>query len=513
MLSKVYGAGILGTDGYIVCCEADVGNGLPQMTLIGYLSNAVKEAQDRVRTSIRNSGFALPPKRITINLSPADIKKDGTGYDLPIAIALLVAYGYINDTLTKDALFAGELSLDGSLHPINGALSMVSEARNVGFKRCFLPMENAQEGSCIEGIDCIGISSLKELIDILNGEIPLPEPISYSEDESELEYAMDMADINGQEFAKRAMVLSAAGRHNILLIGPAGTGKSMIASRIPTILPLMTKQERLEVSKIYSVSGLLRPDMPLLKHRPFRDPHHTISPQALAGGGTHPRPGEISLATHGVLFLDELPEFHSDTLEILRQPLEEKKIRITRLNGSFEYPANFMLVCAMNPCKCGFYPDRSKCNCSEKQVRNYIGRISKPLLDRIDICIETSSVNYNDLRKKGDGTKSHEIRKKIEEIRAIQAERFKSTRIRFNSEMSAKEVDEFCQITHEDDEYLKEIYEKRSMSARGLHKILKVARTIADYEGCSDIKRIHLAEAVNYRSLEKKFWGARGFRV
>ena len=507
MLRKVWGAGVHGTEGFPVCCEADVENGFPQFTFIGSLTGAVRESGDRVRTAISNIGIYLEPKHIIINLSPADIRKEGNGYDLPIAAALLASYGIVPDTLLEDSMFAGELSLGGEILPVNGVLSMVSAAKEAGLKRCFLPEENLREGAVIRGISCYGVKDLRELTAFLTGELPLPEPADWQESPEDLEYPLDFADICGQELVRRATLLAVGGRHNILYIGPAGTGKSMIAERIPTIMPQMTIEERLEISRIYSISGLLSPEEPLIRRRPFRHPHHTITPQALTGGGVIPKPGEISLADHGVLFLDELPEFRTQSLEILRQPMEEKTVRISRLYGAYVFPANFQLVCAMNPCRCGFWPDRTRCRCTDAQVRAYMGRISRPLLDRIDLCAETTSVDYEALKRKPEGRISPKLREEVERVREIQARRFRGTGIRFNSEMRSSDVELYCALSEEDSRFLGEIYRKTAMSARGLHRILKVARTAADFAGAAEIRHEDLCEAIAFRSLEDKYWG------
>jgi len=509
MLSKTYGAGVLGTDGFLVCCEAAVENGFPQTNFIGFLTGAARETGERVRTAIQNSGIYLEPKHVTINFSPADIRKEGCAYDVPAAVSLLSSYGLIPEDLLSGSLFAGELSLGGEILPVRGVISMVSAARDAGLKRCFLPLQNLREGSVISGIDCYGAETLPDLIRMLRGEEPLPSPAVYTESPEDLEYAVDFADISGQELVKRATLIAVSGRHNMLLIGPAGTGKSMVAERIPTIMPSMTQAERLELSRVYSISGLLPPDEPLLRLRPFRSPHHTISPQALTGGGVQPKPGEISLATNGVLFLDELPEFRTEALEVLRQPLEERVVHISRVRGSFTFPADFQLVCAMNPCRCGFWPDRSRCTCSELQVKSYIGRVSKPLLDRIDLCAETLPVGFDDLRTKGSGTESRVFKETVERVRAVQTERFRGTDVRFNSGMGIALIEEHCRLSPEDERFLRAFYEQSSISARGLHKILKVARTAADIEGSAGIRREHLAEAIAFRSLESKYWGTR----
>ena len=375
MLKKIYGAALIGTKGVLVRCEADVEQGFPTITFIGSLAASVREAADRVRTALGNSGFHLEPRRVTLNLSPAELRKEGCAYDLPIAVSLLAAYGELPENLLTDTLFAGELSLSGEILPVRGVLSMVRCAAAAGLKRCFLPLENLREGSVIGGIDCYGVSTLAELAVLLRGRTPLPEPAVFSEESLPLEETPDFSDLAGQELVKRATLLAAGGRHNILYIGPAGTGKSMIASRLPYILPAMSREERLSVSEIYSISGLLPPDRPLMTKRPYRSPHHTVTGLALSGGGQKPRPGEISLAHEGVLFLDELPEYHAATLEVLRQPLEEHLVHIARVSGNYTFPANFQLVCAMNPCKCGFWPDRNRCRCTESQVRTYLSHI------------------------------------------------------------------------------------------------------------------------------------------
>ena len=506
MLFKTFGAGLCGTDGFPVCCEADVENGFPQISFIGSLSQAVRESSDRVRTAIANTGIRLEPRHVTISLSPGDVRKEGCAYDLPVAAALLGAYGYLPHTLTEDSLFAGELSLGGKILPVNGVIAMVSAARDAGFARCFLPMENLREGSVVKGISCYGVSSLPELLDYLTCTTPLPAPAVYEDPSEEQLPLPGFSGIRGQELAKRATLLAAGGRHNILYIGPAGTGKTMLASRLPFILPAMTTEERLELTRIYSISGLLDEKEPFIRRRPFRSPHHTITPQALSGGGKVPVPGEVSLAHHGILFLDELPEFRTGALDILRQPLEERRIHISRVSGSVSFPASFQLVCAMNPCRCGFWPDRERCRCSEIQVRSYISRISKPLLDRIDICVETVPVSFGDLSRKPEDDSVRQLSGQVEEVRQIQAERFRGSGIHFNSEMSPSQIETFCPLPAKENDFLKTVYEKSGMSARALHKILRVARTAADFAGVKDIRHEDLCEAIVFRSLENKYW-------
>lgn len=509
MYSKVHSVGITGVEGVPILVEADVSDGLPGFSMVGYLSSQVREAQDRVRTALRNSGFRLPAKKVTINLSPADIRKEGTAFDLPIAISILSASGHIGSSTLKDCVISGELGLDGTIKPVHGALSITAAAKKAGKAVCFLPWENVREGLVIEGIKIIGISHLKELINELNSPGYIKEVITVAASviEESCSYDMDFSEIGGLPLLRRATEVAVAGMHNILFIGPAGTGKSMISRRIPTIMPSLSLEETIEISKIYSVSGLLSPEMPLVVRRPFRSPHHTISPQALAGGGRIPKPGEISLASGGVLFLDEFPEFQKNTIEILRQPLEEGKITISRMHGSYEFPANFMLTASMNPCACGFYPDRTKCRCSEQQVYKYLGKISKPLLDRIDICVESRMITYEELEKKEGGESSASIRLRVESARKIQAKRYEGQKIYFNSAMRKSEIEEFCKLKKSDRDYLKQIYETQRLSARGYEKLLKISRTIADLDGSDQIQKEHLAEAAGLRSLEGKYWG------
>lgn len=506
MISKIIGAGIFGIKGVLICCEADIGMGLPGTSIIGYVSSEVREATDRVRTAIKNTDISLEPRKVVINLSPADIRKDGSAYDLPIAISILSAYGFIKKEELKDSVFVGELSLSGDLLPIRGILSIAIAVKEAGYKRLFVPKENAIEGSLIDEIECYGINNLKQLVEILNHKVSFPPKTSFSISRENLKEDLDFSDIAGQENLKRATMIAVAGRHHLLFIGPAGTGKSMIASRIPTIMPKLSKEEALTISQIHSICGILPHYSPLLQKRPFRSPHHTISMQALCGGGIRPKPGEISLATHGVLFLDEFAEFQKNTIEVLRQPLEEGKIQISRLYGSYEFPADFMLCCATNPCKCGFYPDRKRCHCSEREVSAYIGKISKPLLDRIDICIETKLLKYDELSQKDTRMDSATIRKKVERVQQIQRERFQKFGILYNAQMKKAHLDAFCRLSTEDEKFLRMVYEKKGMSVRALHKVLRVARTIADIEESIHIKRVHLAEALGYKGLEDKYW-------
>lgn len=510
LFSKVFSGTLKGIEGNLVQVEADVGNGLPGFQLVGYLAAEVKEAQDRVRTALKNEGFRLSAMKITVNLSPANVRKEGTAFDLPIAVAVLASYEQINQAeLLAESAFIGELGLDGSVKPVKGALSLVTAFRDAGLKRCFLPALNLQEGLAIPGIDIIPVERLLEVVQMVNSPDLLCPAMrnDFGGKEPQPEYPLDYQEVNGQRLLKRATEIAVAGRHNILYIGPAGSGKSMVARRIPTIMPPLSGKERLEVSKVYSVCGLLPRGKALLSERPFRSPHHTISSLALTGGGKVPRPGEISLASRGVLFLDEFPEFQRRTIEALRQPLEERKIMIARTYGTCEFPTDFMLAAAMNPCPCGHYPDRNRCTCQDTQIRRYLGKISGPLLDRIDICVEAAPITYQEVRGEEANESSAEIRKRVEAAWEIQKRRFDGTNLCFNSEMGGKEIKRYCRLQKEEEAFLQNVYQKLKLSARGCQRMLKVARTIADLDGKVGIEREHLSEAATYRSLEEKYWG------
>lgn len=507
MFSKAYSACIVGIEGLIVQVEADVSDGLPLLDFVGLLASEVKEAKERVKIGLKNSGFLLPPKRITVNLSPADIRKEGTAFDLPIAIAILTASGYIPQNFINETVFIGEMSLDGRINPISGVLPIVSAAKKEGFKRCIVPTENAREGAIVQGIDVYGVGNVKEVIEFLNGSRQIEE--EYVDLESFIlqeQLPLDFADVVGHEIAKRAVEIAVAGQHNILLIGSPGSGKTMLAQRIPSIMPSLTLEESLELTKIYSISGKLKKEEALIVNRPFRSPHHTSTSVALAGGGRYSKPGEITLASHGVLFLDELPEFRRSTLEALRQPLEDKCITVNRLNTSITYPACFMLVGALNPCECGYFPNRNRCNCTIPQVKRYLGRISRPLLDRIDICIDMIPVEYKELQGNSVYESSKVIRERIMKARNIQLERYKGNNIFFNSQMNTKEIHSYCRLGRKERKLLERAFTSMNLSTRGYHRILKVARTIADLEGADCIKEEHLCEAIVYRSMDKKLW-------
>ncbi|MCD7764250.1 MAG: YifB family Mg chelatase-like AAA ATPase [Lachnospiraceae bacterium] len=501
MYSKVYTAALNGVQCRIIAVETDVSEGLPMFSMVGYLASEVKEAQERVRTALRNSGFLMQPKKIMVNLAPADIRKSGSGYDLPIAVALLAANHYLPSEGLEKVFFAGELGLDGGLCRIPGVLGMVLEAKRAGFTSCVIPQDNSAEGGVIGGITVYGASTLREVVEHLLSVRKLPQvTINIEESLRNQTGGMeeDFADIRGQEMAKRAAEIAAAGMHNLLLTGQPGVGKTMIARRIPGILPLLHPDEALEVSQIHSVAGTL-PKEGILMRRPFRMPHHTVTAAALAGGGNIPQPGEISLAHRGVLYLDELPEFSREALEILRQPMEEGEVRISRSSGQYVFPADFMLVASRNPCHCGYYPDRTRCTCSEGEIRSYLHRISRPLLDRIDLHAEVRPLSYEELSGSKKEESSSEIRARVLRAQEIQNDRYQGTGIRFNSGLPASQLEQYCPLGTEEDHFMQQIYETKKLTARACHRMLRVARTIADLEGSGRISIRHLSEAVRYR--------------
>ena len=500
MICSVRTLGVTGIRGTAITAECYISNGLPAFDIVGLPDAAVKEARERVRAAAKSSGITFPVSRITVNLAPASLKKSGTHYDLPILLSVLAAAGSVRRP-RSDSAFIGEVSLDGQLRPVSGVLPMALAARDEGVKALFVPYENAAEATLARGPAVYGIHNVRELAEALNGErILTPEPLW--EPALQTEAMLDFKDVLGQENVKRALEVAAAGSHNVLLIGPPGSGKSMLSKRLPSILPDMTWEESLEVSRIYSVMGQLTAKEPLISRRPFRSPHHTISNAGLAGGGTNPRPGEISMAHHGVLFLDELPEFRKDTLDMMRQPLEDGKVTISRVSGAVTYPAEFMLVCAMNPCKCGWYGDPSgRCRCSERSVNDYRGRISGPLLDRIDIVVEVPAVHFEDLRTRAEAEPSSEVKKRVDAARAIQNRRFGGRGGMCNARMGPGEMRKFCDLDEASAELMKQAFEAMGLTARSYDRILKVARTVADLEGSEHIEPHHIAEAIQYRAV------------